>query len=483
MNFPKGFLWGGASADSQYEGGFGEGGRGIVTNDFVTNGSHTSPRQVTWKMPDGTEGSSDYKTEIPVGARGYFKEGAYYPSHRAVDFYHRYKEDIALVKEMNFNIYRFSICWSRIFPTGMETEPNEEGLAFYEDIINELIAKDIEPLVTICHDQIPAHLADEYDGWSSRITIDCYLRYCKVLFERFKGKVKYWLTFNELNLCKGYGMLGIHSCAPQVHYNAIHNCFVASAYAVKMGKEIMGDDVMFGNMYAMSMPYPLTCKPDDVLKTQEIRRSGQFYYSDPMLKGFYPGYAKKMLAKLGVTLNIEEGDLEMMKAYPLDFCGFSYYASTTVNKDTVVASNGLSADRNPYLEATPWGWTIDPKGLRFVLNTLQDRYEKPLMIVENGMGNIDKFEDGTVQDDYRIAYLKEHFKNMEAAINEDGVNLIGYTMWGPIDVVSMGTGEMKKRYGFVYVDMDDLGNGSKDRYRKKSFYWIRDFYGSNGAVE
>lgn len=483
MKFPKGFLWGGASADSQYEGGFGEGGRGIVTNDFVTNGSHTSPRQVTWKMPDGTVGSSDYKTEIPVGARGYFKADAYYPSHRAVDFYHRYKEDIALVKEMNFNVYRFSICWARIFPTGMETEPNEEGLAFYEDIINDLVSKKIEPLVTICHDQIPAYLADEFDGWSSRITMECYLRLCRVLFERFKGKVKYWLTFNELNLCKGYGMIGIHSCDPQTHYNAIHNCFVASAYAVKMGKEIMGEDVMFGNMYAMSMPYPLTCKPDDVLKTQEIRRSGQFYYSDVMLKGFYPGYAKKMLEKLGVTLRMEENDEAMLKAYPLDFCGFSYYASTTVNKDTKVASNGLSADRNPYLEATPWGWTIDPKGLRFVLNTLQDRYEKPLMVVENGMGNIDQFENGTVQDDYRIAYLKEHFKNMEAAINEDGVNLIGYTMWGPIDVVSMGTGEMKKRYGFVYVDMDDLGNGTKDRYRKKSFYWIRDFYGSNGEVE
>ena len=480
MGFPKGFLWGGAFSDTQYEGGFGLDGRGMSVADFVTNGTHTNPRVITYKMPDGTTGTSIFKTGIPEGAVGYIDENRYYPSHQAVDGYHHWKEDIDLCHEMNWNVYRFSICWTRIFPNGNEDTPNEAGLQYYENMINLLNEYHMEPLVTICHDMLPAYLADHYDGWASRVTIDAYLKLCKALFERFKGKVKYWLTFNELNLCKGYAMLGIHNAEPQNHYQAIHNCFVASAYAVKMGKEIMGDEVMFGNMYAMSMPYPLTCKPDDVLKTQEIRRSGQFYYADVMLKGFYPGYAKKMLEHLGVTLKMEENDEEMLRKYPLDFCGFSYYASTTVNKDTKVAINGLSPDRNPYLEATPWGWTIDPKGLRFVLNELQDRYNKPLMIVENGLGNIDHFENDTVYDDYRIEYLKEHFKNMELAIEEDGVNLIGYTMWGAIDVVSMGTGEMKKRYGFVYVDMDDLGNGSKKRYKKKSFDWISKVYASNG---
>ena len=479
MSFPKGFLWGGATSDSQYEGGFGEDGRGLLTTDFVTNGSKDKPKDVTWIMPDGTTGTSVFRTALPVGAKGYLDPERYYPAHQTVDFYHHYKEDIALMSEMNFNVYRFSICWSRIFPTGMEEEPNEAGLDFYENVIDELRRYSIEPLITICHDELPAYLADQFDGWSSRETIKAYLKLCKALFTRFGKKVKYWLTFNELNLCKGYAYLGIHQTDPQTHYNAIHNCFVASAYAVKMGKEMM-DDVMFGNMYAMSMPYPLTPKPEDVLKTQEIRRSGQFYYADVMLKGFYPGYAKKMLEKLGVTLHMEDGDEEILRQYPLDFCGFSYYASTTVNKDTVVAANGLSGDGNPYLKATPWGWTIDPQGLRYVLNVLQDRYDKPLMIVENGLGYIDRFENNAVMDDYRIDYLREHFKNMKAAVEEDGVNLIGYTMWAPIDLVSMSTGEMKKRYGFVYVDMDDLGYGSKKRYRKKSFDWISKVYGSNG---
>ena len=479
--FPDGFWWGGASADCQYEGGFNEGGRGISTTDYVTNGSHTVPRQVTYITKDGQKGSSSFRTPIPEGAKGAFHEECYYPSHQAVDFYHHYKEDIKLLSEMNFNMYRFSICWARLFPTGMEEEVNEEGLQFYVNVVDELRKYNIEPLVTICHDELPAYLADEYDGWSSRITIDSYLRLCKVLFETFKGKIKYWLTFNELNLCKGYAMMGTHSTDPQTHYQAMHHAFVASAYAVKMGKEMM-PEAMFGNMYAMSMPYPLTPKPEDVLKTQEIRRSGQFYYPDVMVKGFYPPYALKMLEKLGVTLKMEDDDLDMLRNYPLDFVGFSYYASTTVNKDTKVALNGLSADRNPYLEATPWGWTIDPVGLRFVLNELQDRYNKPLMIVENGMGEIDTFENNTVIDDYRISYLQEHFRNMHAAIYEDGVNLIGYTMWAPIDLVSMGNVQLKKRYGFVYVDMDDVGNGTKKRYRKKSFEWIRKFYGSNGAT-
>ena len=478
--FPDGFLWGGASADSQYEGGFNEGGRGIVSTDFVTDGSHTQPRQVTYILDDGTKGSCDFKTSMPLGAKGYINKDYYYPSHQATDFYHRYKEDIALFAQMGFNIYRFSICWTRIFPTGLEDVPNEEGLKFYEDVIDELLKYHIEPLVTICHDQIPAYLADHYDGWSSRITIEAYLKLCHALFSCFGSKVKYWLTFNELNVCKGYAQIGTHSTDPQTHYQAMHHIFVASAYAVKMAHQMIPGS-MIGNMYASSALYPLTCQPDDMLAQQRVRRL-TYYYSDIMLKGFYPGYAKKMLESLNVEIKMDRDDEAILKQYPLDFFGFSYYRSTTVNKDSTISPIGLCMDVNPYLKATPWGWPLDPKGLRYVLNEFYDRYDKPLMIVENGLGEIDEFIDGTVDDQYRIDYLSEHFKNMHDAIYQDGVNLIGYTMWAPVDLVSMSTGEMKKRYGFVYVDMDDKGNGTKNRYKKKSFEWISKVYKSNCLV-
>lgn len=476
--FPEGFLWGGATADSQYEGGFGEDGRGVVSTDFNTDGSHTKARQVTYITADGIVGSCDFKSTMPFNTVGYLNPDMYYPSHQAVDFYHRYKEDIALMKEMNFNVFRFSICWTRIFPTGLEEEPNELGLKFYENVIDELLANEIQPLITICHDQIPAYLADNYDGWSSRITIDAYLKLCKALFERFKGKVKYWLTFNELNVCYGYAQLGVRSTAPEYHYQAMHHIFVASAKATKLAHEII-PGCMVGNMYACSALYPLTCKPEDMLAQQRVRRL-TYYYSDTMLKGKYPNYAKKMLKELGVTLKMEDDDEQVMLENPLDFCGFSYYRSTTVNADSKIAAIGLCMDTNPYLPATAWGWPLDPKGLRYVLNELYDRYDKPVMVVENGLGEVDKFENNTVIDDYRIDYLNEHFKAMHDAIEIDGVDCIGYTMWAPIDLVSMSTGEMKKRYGFVYVDMDDKGKGSKNRYKKKSFDWIKQVYGSNG---
>lgn len=478
--FPEGFLWGGASADSQYEGGFGEGGRGLASTDFVTDGSHTRARQVTYKTKDGEIGSCDFKSAMPEGAVGYIDPNQYYPAHQAVDFYHHYKEDIALMAEMGFNIYRFSICWTRIFPTGLEEVPNEEGLKFYEDVIDELVKYGMEPLVTICHDQVPAYLADNYDGWSSRVTIEAYLKLCKAVFERYGKKVKYWLTFNELNVCRGYAQLGIHSTDPQTHYQAMHHVFVASAYAVKMAKEMM-DDCMIGNMYAGSALYPLTCKPEDMLAQQRVRRL-TYYYSDVMLKGFYPNYARKMWEELGVVIQMEANDEEMLRKYPLDFFGFSYYRSTTVNKDSKISPIGLCMDTNPYLKATPWGWPLDPQGLRYVLNEYFDRYDKPVMIVENGLGEIDQFKNDTVEDDYRIDYLSEHFKNMHDAIYLDGVELLGYTMWAPIDLVSMSTGEMKKRYGLVYVDMDDKGNGTKKRYKKKSFEWFKQLTASNGGI-
>ena len=481
--FPKGFLWGGATADFQYEGGFNEDGRGLNSQDFVTDGSVDRKRQITLRLKDGTRGSVNSLESFPEGAEAELYDDQYYPSHQAVDFYHRWKEDIALMAEMGFNVFRFSVCWSRIFPAGEENEPNEAGLAFYDNVVNECLKYGIEPLITICHDEMPDHLARTYDGWNSRILIDAYERYAKTLFERFKGRVKYWLTFNELNAIHGYSKIGVHTMTPQVYYQAQHHMFVASAKAVKLGHEMM-PDAIFGSMFAMSEMYPATCKPEDVFAWYRHRRENLFFI-DCMARGEYPNYAKEIFDRKHVSLKIEDGDLELMKKYPLDFVSFSYYRSTTITADHFTSMDPMGimgGEKNPYLESTPWGWPIDPLGLRYCLNELYDRYQKPLFVIENGLGAVDVLEeDKTVHDSYRIDYLRDHFKAMRDAVTIDNVPCFGYTMWGPIDLVSLGTGEMKKRYGFVYVDMDDKGNGTLNRYRKDSFYWMKKVTETNGA--
>ena len=475
--FPDGFLWGGATADFQYEGGFNEGKRGTLTTDYVTDGSYEQPRQITIKLSDGTLSTVQNRTSLPEGSVAWFHEGQYYPSHQAVDFYHHYQEDIALMAEMGFKTFRFSICWTRIFPTGDEESANEEGLKFYEDVVDECLKYNIEPLITICHDEIPSYLADTYDGWSSRHTIDCYLKLCEALFTRLKSKVKYWLTFNELNAVRGYSMMGTHSADNQTHYQAMHHVFLASALAVKMGHEMM-PDAMFGTMYALSAIYPATCKPSDIRAAYNARRQSLFF-SDVMMRGYYPSYSEKIFKDKGVTIKKEVGDDEILRLYPLDYLSFSYYRSTIVSAETEIDIMG--GDANPYLETTPWGWPIDPEGLRYVLNEVYDRYQKPLFVVENGLGAVDEIgEDGTINDDYRIDYLTDHIMEMQKAICEDKVECLGYTMWGCIDLVSLSTGEMKKRYGFVYVDMDDKGNGTLKRTKKKSFDWYKKVIATNG---
>ncbi len=481
MKVPSTFLWGGASASFQYEGGYLEGGRGLSTHDFETDGSVDTPRVITYKLPDGTIGearSSFFNPEsLPDGAVPCILPDYYYPSHKAVDFYHHYKEDIALMAKMGFNVYRFSICWSRIFPTGEEEEPNEEGLKFYEDVISQLEKYGMEPLITINHDELPIYLAEHYDGWSSRHTIDCYIKCCQVLFERFGKSCKYWLTFNEINAVRGFASCGTHKCDNQTHYNAVHNMFLASAKAVKLGHEMMPGS-MFGTMFASSAIYPATCKPEDVFFHLQKRRESLFFI-DVMARGYYPSYTNDIFTRRGVTLNMEPGDEDILKEGALDFISFSYYRSNIISTQTV--TNVISGDPNPYLESTSWGWPVDPIGLRYVLNELYDRYQKPLFIVENGLGAIDKIEeDGTIQDDYRIQYLSSHLKEMMKAINVDGVKCLGYTMWGPVDLVSLSTGEMKKRYGFIYVDMDDKGNGTLERKTKKSCDWMKEVISSQG---
>lgn len=482
MKVPDTFLWGGATASFQVEGGFDEGGRGMSTHDYETDGSVEHPRCTTYRMPDGTIGearSSFFDPEsLPDGAKPVIAEGKYYPSHKAVDFYHHYKEDIALMAGMGFNVYRFSVCWSRIFPTGDEEQPNEAGLQFYDNVIAELDKYGMEPLITIHHDELPVYLAEQYDGWSSRHTIDCYVKYAKVLFERYGKKCRYWLTFNEINAVRGFAACGTHKCDNVTHYNAVHNMFLASARAVRLGHEMMPES-KFGAMYASSAMYPATCKPEDIFAHMQCRRETLFFI-DVMARGYYPSYTKDLLDRRGVAeLRTEADDDKIMREGALDFISFSYYRSNTISAETGMRTVG--GDQNPYLESTPWGWPIDPLGLRFVMNEFYDRYQKPLFIVENGLGAVDEVEeDGSINDDYRISFLHDHLRAMMEAMNVDGVECLGYTMWGPMDLVSLSTGEMKKRYGFIYVDMDDKGNGTLERRKKKSYGWMKQVIATGG---
>lgn len=481
MKVPETFLWGGATADFQFDGGYPEDGRGLSTHDFETDGSVEHPRCVTYQLPDGTVGEARssffFPEDLPDGAVPCLDERFYYPSHKAVDFYHHWKEDLALLAGMGCNVYRFSICWSRIFPTGEEETPSEAGLRFYDEMIDEMVRLGMEPLITIHHDELPVYLAEHYDGWSSRHTIECYIKYCKVLFDRYGKKCRYWLTFNEINAVRGFAACGTHKCDNQTHYNAVHNMFLASAQAVKLGHEMMPGS-LFGAMYASSAIYPATCKPEDVFAHMRQRRE-TYYFIDTMARGYYPSYAKDIWNRRGVTLRTEPGDADILAAGTLDFVSFSYYRSNVISTETKV--NVISGDPNPYLESTPWGWPVDPVGLRYVLNEFYDRYQKPLFIVENGLGAIDTIEpDGSIRDDYRIDYLRNHLREMMRAMNEDGVECLGYTMWAPIDLVSLSTGEMKKRYGFIYVDMDDKGNGTLERRKKKSYDWMTEVIATGG---
>lgn len=482
MSLPDTFLWGGATAAFQFEGGYDEGGRGLGTHDCETDGTHEVPRVITYRMPDGSTGEARSHffgpESLPDGAVPCILPDRYYPSHMAVDFYHRWREDVELLAGMGYNVFRFSVSWSRIFPTGEEDEPNPDGIKFYGDLIDELAAHGIEPLITIHHDELPAALAEKYDGWSSRHIIDCYVRYCRALFEAFGDRCRYWLTFNEINAVRGYAACGTHRCDDQTHYQAVHNMFLASARAVALGHEMMPGS-KFGAMYALSEIYPATCRPEDVFRHMQCRRES-LYFVDTMARGAYPAYAADLLARRGARIEKEPGDDEVLAAGQLDYVAFSYYRSCTVSTETKF--NVVGGDPNPYLESTPWGWPIDSLGLRYCMNEIYDRCQKPLFIVENGMGAVDEPDaEGFVDDGYRIDYLRDHLRAMMDAIEVDGVECLGYTMWAPIDLVSLSTGEMKKRYGNVYVDMDDKGAGSLRRVKKRSYDWMRHVIETNGA--
>lgn len=466
----KDFLWGGATAANQCEGGWQEGGRGMALVDVIPYGENRMPVM---------EGRMDYR-ELPGDS--------IYPGREAIDLYGHYKEDIALFAEMGFKCYRFSFSWSRIFPTGEETEPNEEGLKFYETLIDELLRYGIEPIVTICHFDIPLNLVDKYGSWRNRKVVDFYLNYCDAVFRRFKDKVRYWITFNEINMLMHLPFMGAGICFSKgedetaVKYQAAHNELVASAYAVKLAHEI-NSEFQVGCMLAAGSVYPYSCRPEDVWESMKRDRENYFFI-DVQTRGEYPAYAKKLLEQKGIHLEMEPRDMKILKEYTVDFISLSYYNSRCVRADGQGEASGgnvFASAKNPYLECSQWGWPIDPLGLRITLNALYDRYQKPLFIVENGLGARDELNgDGKIEDDYRIDYLKAHIKAMMAAVDEDGVDLIGYTPWGCVDLISATTGEMSKRYGFIYVDKDDKGNGTQKRVRKKSFAWYREVIAANG---
>ncbi|MBQ0065341.1 MAG: glycoside hydrolase family 1 protein [Firmicutes bacterium] len=485
MAFPDNFLWGGATAANQHEGGYLKGGRGLCTFDAVTGGGYKIPRRVSYKDAQGNPGSvpvdSTMTGPVPVDTVGYIEEGTFYPSHQATDFYHHYKDDIALMAEMGFKCFRMSISWSRICPKGMY-EVNEEGLKFYDQVFDECKKYGIEPVVTINHFDMPMYLADHYDGWLSRDLIDFYVFFCKTVFTRYKEKVHYWMTFNEINVLTGWCQIGVHDNNPQNMYQAHHHIFVASAKAVQLGHKINPENKI-GMMVSYTPNYPMSCKPEDVLLALQENRQKEFYM-DVQVRGYYPTYKLNEFKRNDIEIKMEASDLEEIAKGCVDYIGFSYYMSTVSStRDDLERTEGnqFLGVKNPYLTTSDWGWTVDPLGLRIVLCKIYERYHKPLFIVENGLGAPDTIEeDGSIHDSYRIEYLRNHISAMRDAVEIDGVDLLGYTPWGCIDIVSAGTGEMKKRYGLVYVERYDDGTGDFSRRKKDSFYWYQKVIQTNG---
>lgn len=463
------FLWGGALAANQCEGGFDQGGRGLANADLLPFGE----RRIAVIRGD----------DVPLEA----EPGRYYPAREAIDFYHHYREDIALFGEMGFKALRLSIAWSRIFPNGDDAEPNEEGLAFYEDVFRVCREQGIEPVVTLNHYDMPMHLVTAYGGWRNRALVEFFERFARTVFTRYAGQVRYWLTFNEINIMTSACFMGagiiFHEGEDRYRsiYSAVHHVLVASARAVRLCHELVPGG-QIGCMLNAGIYYPATCNPEDIKAAQDENRK-HYMFTDVQVRGAYPCYVLKEYERQGFKIPWDEDDREVLAANTVDFVSFSYYSTRVVeaSAEGKYDSNLLKSAPNPYLKLEPWGRFIDPLGLRITMNDIYDRYQKPLFIVENGLGAVDEPNEADyIEDDYRIAYLRAHLQAMKDAVEEDGVDLIGYTCWGPIDLVSVATGQMSKRYGFIYVDLDDEGNGTRRRTKKKSFDWYKKVITSNG---
>lgn len=481
MSFPKGFFWGGAIAANQVEGAWNLDGKGPSVADVSSYKPNVDVKNYAAHMAISDEVIREAMAD---------PDTTYYPKRRGIDFYHRWKEDLALFAEMGFTMLRVSIAWSRIYPTGEETSPNEKGLQFYEDLFTEMRRLSIEPLVTLSHYEMPLALATKYNGWADRRVVECFTRYCHDCFVRYKDLVKYWLTFNEVDSIIRHPFITAGIIPGRVPdeklletcYQGLHHQLVASAIVTKDCHEIIpGSQV--GCMLTKLTTYARTCAPADELATQ-AKNLENLFYADVQVRGEYPRLILKMFERKGIHIVTEPGDAEILKAGCVDFVSFSYYMSMTESVDPNAErtpGNTVLGVKNPYLSSSDWGWQIDPMGLRYSLIELYDRYHLPLMVVENGMGAKDTVEaDGSIHDPYRIDYFRQHIREMGEAIDE-GVELVAYTSWAPIDLVSASTSQMSKRYGFIYVDADDLGQGTYDRSRKDSFYWYKKVIASNGA--
>ncbi|MFD2701916.1 glycoside hydrolase family 1 protein [Paenibacillus shunpengii] len=479
QGFSKDFLWGGAIAANQAEGAYDADGKGLSTADMVPY--FDKKDYVNLKELMHVTSDSIQKAMAHSSAEGY-------PKRYGIDFYHRFKEDIALFAELGLKVFRLSINWPRIFPNGDDLTPNEEGLRFYDEVFDELRKNNIEPLVTLSHYEMPMNLVLNYGGWAGREVIEHFVRYADTVMNRYKDKVKYWLTFNEINTTiiepfTGGGIVEDRvDNVMQASYQALHHQFVASSAVTKLAREI-NPEFKIGCMLARMIHYPATSKPEDVLQAQ-IDNQLNLLHTDVQVRGSYPPYMARYWAEHGVSVHMEPGDLDMLKQHTVDFISFSYYTSlvSAVNPEEygVTGGNLYSTIRNPNLPRTEWGWQLDPIGLRVALKEMYDRYQLPLFVVENGLGARDTVEaDGSIQDDYRIDYFRQHIQQMKEAV-KDGVDLMGYTSWGVIDIISASTSEMSKRYGFIYVDQDDHGKGTLNRYKKKSFGWYQKVIASNG---
>lgn len=477
--FPKNFLWGGALSACQAEGAYNVDGKTLTVPEVMPF-NPKNDRKVTKQLKITKEMIEEAKND---------PDTIKYPKRRGIDFYHTYKEDMALFKEMGFKVFRYSISWARLFPNGDDKEPNELGLKFYDSVIDECLKNGMEPLITISHFDFPIVLIEKFGGWYNRKLIDLYLRYCEVIFNRYKGKVKYWVTFNEINMSikAGPKTMGVidegQENYEEMLFQALHHQFVAAAKATKLAHEINKENKI-GSMVAYFTTYPYTCKPADALAMQKDDQMKNLFYLDILNGGKYPYYSKKYFEEHNIKLDIKDGDLEVIKENTADFVGMSYYNSMISSDDgdqlELTAGNVHSVYKNPHLDANEWGWQIDPIGLRYTLNHVYDRFGLPVFILENSSGFFDELtEDNKVHDPYRVDFLRKHIEQLKLAI-EDGVEVIGYTMWGPIDMISSGTSEMSKRYGFIYVDQDDYGNGTMKRYKKDSFYWYKNVIATNG---
>lgn len=472
MNFSDSFLWGGSIAAHQCEGAYDEDGKGLGIMDLVSVGDYGKPRKIYSQL----------------------EEGVLYPSHYGIDFYHRYKQDIKMFSEMGFKALRISIDWSRIYPNGDDEKPNLLGIKFYQNLINELLKYQIEPIVTLYHFEMPINLVKKYGSWTNRKVIDYYLKFCKTMFEALKGKVKYWVTFNEMNHIDPqteatdiftYIIAGLKyselTDKKQTLATIGYNMTLASCMAVKLGHEIDANNQM-GCVFGIEPVYPINCDPENVLKAF-MQTDRDFYQIDAMCNGEFPKYKIEEYRSAGISLNITDKDLEAFKVGRLDYLGMNYYASSVAKYEGADGKESalFGGLQNPYLKTSKWGWTIDPIGIRYLLNYTYRRYGLPIMITENGLGAVDKInENGEIKDDYRIEYLQQHIREIKKVVEIDNVNCFGYLTWAPIDLVSATTGQMSKRYGFIYVDMDDQGNGSKKRLKKKSFNWYKSVIASNG---